>query len=1020
MRKLQTEVERLEGEKAASAKRMHETLFMNQALRANNESLKQAAVVLNLEKDKLLSEKQALIEQLEFARTVIEDLKAENAKRERSLADSQRQHDHAEARLQTMKEQFELEVESTARQTQEAARLAALLDEEKVKVGVLEARCNLMSAEKQNTGMRAQDKLRIERLLNQKLDLDNAVEAMKAERAKDQEQIWNLRASLEALDSEMQHSKRVFSAGQQAFLHSERACEQLRHQLQDVEKNYEKATKKYVFMSCVSLSLGSVWPPLTLSISHDSLASLRERFKLFEESSKEQITKLEVELKVTSAQLREVSYVNRDNAAQLAEQQKSLETATKEAKSLRTRLEARESELTAAKTEKEDLQRDKKQRELQSSTSKTAFLSFIGSVQHMLALVKIDEFSLDEALRELLRMIKETFGEELGINRLLDDEDEPEEFEEELDEDDEREERERRRRRRRAIVPEDGDEEELDGAEDSLDEDSSEHRRRTQVTRMSRFRKSKLDTMVKKLQKEVALKAELIASLQGVVCDQTDQLHTRETVIARLEARVALFVNQKGMLSADAEATWIALSDAREATKRAEQACEAARIELALESNRAFRVQLALETTRREYDKQCHAHEDLMGKMWRAYEHYLFMLSQRRDESVQATVWTCEVQTQTLVPQRNPAMDRPRITPTIMPAMNPASGSIIDEINKAARVLLPGVARDIGVVDVMEQVSREQVASARYGKYQQRNQRGQSPRAVTGRGKRLGPSEVLPNVQPPPQIIRRVNEFGIRQDILVSPVYPPYFPGDGRGLASSAPSKLPRKPAGSPRRAKGPRHRTGGGSPRTAGGCSDSCGEEEGEDDDSQYYHRGLLHAGMDVLRNGTRSPRRRPRQHQRGPRYDVEGDDFGGDDDNASNYESLGDDGDDDDGDQQAKLPLRSPGRLEAAVRAQRERDATESPSPRRRRRLAPSVDKHDEVRPSRKLDSWSDAGSDGDNEVDEEMLADSERSPFVPAVLYPLLPRTHQQSTTALSPSAGRSPSDVERLVDTKGASR
>jgi chromosome segregation ATPase len=252
--KLQTEVERLEGEKSASAKRLHETLFMNQALRANNESLKQGAVVLNMEKDKLLNEKQALIEQLEFARTVIEDLKAENAKRERALADSQRQHDHAEARLQTMKEQFELEVELTARQTQEVARLAALLDEEKVKVGVLEARCNLMSAEKQNTGMRAQDKLRIERLLNQKLDLDNAVEAMKAERAKDQEQIWNLRASLEALDSEMQHSKRVFSAGQQAFLHSERACEQLRHQLQDVEKNYEKATKKYVFVSCVCVS----------------------------------------------------------------------------------------------------------------------------------------------------------------------------------------------------------------------------------------------------------------------------------------------------------------------------------------------------------------------------------------------------------------------------------------------------------------------------------------------------------------------------------------------------------------------------------------------------------------------------------------------------------------------------------------------------------------------------------------------------------------------------------------------
>lgn len=753
-----------------------------------------------------------------------------------------------------------------------------------------------------------------------------------------------------------------------------------------------------------------------------SLASLRERFKLFEESSKEQITKLEVELKVTSAQLREVSYVNRGNAAQLAEQQKSLETATKEAKSLRTRLEVSESELSAAKTEKEDLQRDKKQRELQSSTSKTAFLSFIGSVQHMLALVKIDEFPLDEVLRELLRMIKDTFGEELGIDRLLDDEDEPEEFEEELDEDDEREERERRRRRRRwALTPEEGDDEDLDGVdqEEDADEASSERRRRTQVTRMSRFRKSKLDGLVKKLQKETALKAELIASLQGVVCDQTDQLHTRETVIARLEARVALFANHKEMLSADVDATWLALKDAREATKRAEQACEEARIELALESNRAFRMQLALETTRREYGKQCHAHEDLMGKMWRAYEHYLYMLSLRRDEAVQATVRSCEVQTQTLVPQRNPAMDRPRVAPMIMPAMDPASGSIIDEINKAARVLLPGVARDIGVLDVMDRASRGQVASTRYGRYQQRNQRDRSPRAATGKGKRMNPSEVLPNVQPPPQIIRHVNEFGTRQDILVSPVYPPYFSGESRGLAaaSSAPSKLPHKPTGSPRRTKGPRHRSGESAPRTAGDYSDSYGEEEG-DDDGQYYHRGLLHVGMEVLRNGTRSPHRRQRYHRRGPRYDGDGDDYGDDHDDTENDDCY-----DDDSEQQPmheNSQLRSPGKLEAAVRAQRERDAAESRSPRLRRRFVASGDKHDELRPSRKIDSWSDAGSDFDNEVDEEMLKDAQRSPFVPAVLYPLLPRPHQQSASSLSPNAARTTDDSARLSDIKGASR
>lgn len=246
VRKLQSEVERLDCEKAATAKRIHETVVMNQALRADIESMKQNAVVLNLDKDKRASEKQALLEQIKQAHVDIDKLKCEGANKEQALGNSQRQRSHAETRLQTMKEQYEREIEATARQTQEVARLAGLLDEEKAKVDLLEAKCNLLITEKQNADMRTQDKLRIERLLNQKLELDNTVEAMKAERTKAQEQIWNLRTSLEALDSEMQHSKRVFSAGQQAFLHSERACEQLRHQLQDLEKNYEKATKKYV------------------------------------------------------------------------------------------------------------------------------------------------------------------------------------------------------------------------------------------------------------------------------------------------------------------------------------------------------------------------------------------------------------------------------------------------------------------------------------------------------------------------------------------------------------------------------------------------------------------------------------------------------------------------------------------------------------------------------------------------------------------------------------------------------
>ncbi|KUF94428.1 hypothetical protein AM588_10006997 [Phytophthora nicotianae] len=255
IRKLSIQLERVEAEKANYAKRMHETLFMNQALRANNDQLKQDLVVLGMEKDKVIVEKQGLQEQVEKMQEEINRLQELKAQVDKELVENQRMQSHLEARLQTMKEQFDIEVENSAKTQQEIVRLAAQIDEGRVQIGVLEAKCNLLTAEKQNTGMRAQDKLRIERLLNQKMELEAIVEANKADKKKDEEQIWTLRTSLEALDNELQHNKRVYSAGQQAFLHSERTCEQLRLQNQELEKNYEKTKKKYVTRSLIDLKL---------------------------------------------------------------------------------------------------------------------------------------------------------------------------------------------------------------------------------------------------------------------------------------------------------------------------------------------------------------------------------------------------------------------------------------------------------------------------------------------------------------------------------------------------------------------------------------------------------------------------------------------------------------------------------------------------------------------------------------------------------------------------------------------
>ncbi|KAG6973218.1 hypothetical protein JG687_00001024 [Phytophthora cactorum] len=611
IRKLSSQLERVEAEKANYAKRMHETLFMNQALRANNDQLKQDLVVQGMEKDKVIVEKQGLQEQVEKMREEICRLQELKAQVDKELIETQRKQSHLEARFQTVKEQFDIEAENSAKHQQEIVRLAAQNDEERVQVGVLEAKCNLLAAEKQNTGMRAQDKLRIERLLNQKMELEAIVEANKVDKKKDEEQIWTLRTSLEALDNELQHNKRVYSAGQQAFLHSERTCEQLRLQNQELEKNYEK-TKKNVM-------------------------SLKERFKVYETAAKEQITKLEVEVKVANAQLREITYVNKDNVAQIEQLTKTLSLSEREATVLRTHIKESEMHVVELQTEKEDLQRNQNEQALANSTSKNAVTRFILSLQNMLALVKLDEFPLDEAIRELLLMIQDTFGEELNIENVLGEDDKPVEIELEVQEDVTDEERTSRQKRadarRQGIIS-------IEGCDDDDEEEAKEASEDAQreIIRMSRFRKSKLDHLVNKLQRDIALKADLIANLESVVVEQNRQI-SQLTTTTRQQSRVIMQVEcQKGMLQSDLEMTTLSLFEVRAEKRAVEFTLDQVRIDHVLRANRAFQVEVALATLRREFDMQVIVYEDLMGKIGRKYEHDEYMRSLRRNKEVQASV----------------------------------------------------------------------------------------------------------------------------------------------------------------------------------------------------------------------------------------------------------------------------------------------------------------------------------------------------------------------------------------------
>ncbi|OWZ15582.1 hypothetical protein PHMEG_00010749 [Phytophthora megakarya] len=243
----------------------------------------------------------------------------------------------------------------------------------------------------------------------------------------------SLRASVEALDAELQHNKRVYSGGRQAILHSERTCEQLQGQRNG--ENYEKDKKKYVHPHNCS----------TIPRFYDS--SLKERFKVYKTTAKERITKLEVEVEVanvnkdnssqfdqltndhdlditykTTAKERitklevevKVANVNKDNSSQIDQLTKSLSLSEKETTTSTLRIVESEKHVVMLQSEKEDLK-------LPNSSSKDTLHRFIRSLQNLLALVKLDDFPLNEAMRKLLLMVQDTLEEELSIANILDE-----------------------------------------------------------------------------------------------------------------------------------------------------------------------------------------------------------------------------------------------------------------------------------------------------------------------------------------------------------------------------------------------------------------------------------------------------------------------------------------------------------------------------------------------------------------------------------------------------------------------
>lgn len=749
-----------------------------------------------------------------------------------------------------------------------------------------------------------------------------------------------------------------------------------------------------------------------------SLTSLRERFKLFEQSSKEQVVKLEVELKVTSAQLREMTYVNRDNAAVSLDLRKTLEVAEKEAKALAARLTASERQCEQLRNVKEDLQRESQQRDQQSSSTKQTLTKFIRELQAMLALVKADEYPLDDALRELLRLVHATFAGELEMARVLEEEDEPLDFEEEYEEEEFAEEERRRQDRlggRRAgfnvsMTEADacvdskggGGGDAANGLSSELLESSGNRRLTTKVSRMSKYRRSKLDSQVKKLQRELALSSDMVRSLEGVVCTQADEIATVRATEEEQRHWLRLNEHQKGMLLADSEGLQAALADACARDRKARVALQEAQIELVMESNRTFQLALQLQSVRRQFDMHGAAVEDLLGSLRRAYDHEQYMRSLRRDEAIQATVDVAEQGSQTLMPQRNPVLEHVRVSVLTLPsAQSPSSVAdvIVKQIHDATRVLLPSTAastvelhRDLLSLSMVSSSSAQSNSSTVLPpfrgqpptqrtrttprqQHQQHRRRQQQQRHAADTTRPPLPQSAAP----PPQLVRQYNEFGTRQDVLVSPVYPPFFPG--ANVASSAPHKrVPTKPTTSSPRVN---HihlgggRGGGGDPED--GWSPRVTHQQHTASGGVQYHR-FLRAGLEVLHSGGQQPEEREEEEEE---YYI--------DDVADREDKEEDEGEDGRW-RGSRASLHSPSQLELAMREYRHKlDGRQSSAPPPSRYYSHRL-KEDESRGSLGVGQRGGGGAD-EGEVEEEEEEDAEEDPrhssrFTPGVLYPILP--------------------------------
>ncbi|OQS01681.1 hypothetical protein ACHHYP_00412 [Achlya hypogyna] len=376
--------------KARAADRMRELQAAGQAVRDELELVRTQLKATGMDKAKLFAEHSLLALRNKTLEAKVEMQAQQLVTLAAALSAKASAVEEADATLLSLKQAMDRDRVAFVAQTAEVAALQSVVSQQKRDHMVLEAQAQLLLMEKKNNNMREGDRLRIERLLNKKVELEKEVDALRAEKEKSHEHLWTLRATLEAVENDLHMSKRAFATSQTSLQQLDKVNDQLRGQMAEMERNVDRMTIGF--------------------------NAMKDRCKAVEDGAKEQVDKVEVELKVAMAQMREMAYMRRENESQISDLAKTIETNAMEIKVLHQRLEQSDKVIHSMTVERDALLREKRVIQLEYNANQLVMTKLHESTSHLMGRIRKHEVSFDEAIAELKGHYEDAFA--LGSGHL--------------------------------------------------------------------------------------------------------------------------------------------------------------------------------------------------------------------------------------------------------------------------------------------------------------------------------------------------------------------------------------------------------------------------------------------------------------------------------------------------------------------------------------------------------------------------------------------------------------------------